>query len=52
MTDYDSGHANITGLALRLAHTISGSAPGILKITRLVMDRRNRASSTTRWISR
>jgi exopolyphosphatase/guanosine-5'-triphosphate,3'-diphosphate pyrophosphatase len=40
MTPYDSGHANIVGLALRLAHTISGSAPGILEITRLVMDRK------------
>jgi exopolyphosphatase/guanosine-5'-triphosphate,3'-diphosphate pyrophosphatase len=38
ITEYDASHANITGLALRLAHTISGSAPGILKITRLVMD--------------
>ena len=38
ITEYDAGHANIMGLALRLAHTISGSAPGILKITRLVMD--------------
>jgi len=40
MTPHDSGHANIVGLALRLAHTISGSAPGILQITRLVMDRK------------
>ncbi len=30
MTDYDMGHANVTGLALRLAHTVSGSAPGLL----------------------
>ncbi|NQV98665.1 MAG: Ppx/GppA family phosphatase [Rhodospirillales bacterium] len=33
MTDYDFDHANVTGLALRLAHTISGSAPGILSGT-------------------
>jgi len=33
MTDYDMGHANVTGLALRLAHTVSGSAPGILPRT-------------------
>ena len=33
MTDYDIDHANTTGLALRLAHTISGSAPGILART-------------------
>lgn len=29
---------NVTGLALRLAHTISGSAPGILSRTRLRVD--------------
>ena len=33
MTDYDVGHANVTGLALRLAHTVSGSAPGLLPKT-------------------
>jgi exopolyphosphatase/guanosine-5'-triphosphate,3'-diphosphate pyrophosphatase len=33
MTDYDVGHANVTGLALRLAHTVSGSAPGLLSQT-------------------
>jgi len=33
MTDYDMGHANVTGLALRLAHTVSGSAPGLLEHT-------------------
>ena len=38
MTDYDAGHANVTGLALRLAHTISGSAPGILPRTKFIMD--------------
>ena len=38
MTDYDEGYANITGLALRLAHTVSGSAPGILSRTQFVMD--------------
>ncbi len=38
MTDYDFDHANITGLALRLAHTISGSAPGILSSTQFVVD--------------
>lgn len=38
MTDDDFGHANITGLALRLAHTISGSAPGILPRSRFIMD--------------
>jgi len=33
MSDYDVGHANVTGLALRLAHTVSGSAPGLLNKT-------------------
>jgi len=33
MSDYDVGHANVTGLALRLAHTVSGSAPGLLQRT-------------------
>jgi len=33
MTDYDVGHTNVTGLALRLAHTVSGSAPGLLRQT-------------------
>jgi len=33
MTDYDVGHANVTGLALRLAHTVSGSAPDLLPQT-------------------
>lgn len=37
MTEYDFGHANITGLALRLAHTISGSAPGILLRSQFVI---------------
>ncbi len=34
MTDYDVGHASVTGLALRLAHTVSGSAPGLLSKTK------------------
>lgn len=38
MTDYDFDHANVTGLALRLAHTISGSAPDILKRTRFKLN--------------
>ncbi len=38
MTDYDFGHANITGLALRLAHSVSGSAPGLLSRSRFVLD--------------
>ena len=38
MTDYDMGHANVTGLALRLAHTVSGSAPGILPRTSFVVN--------------
>jgi len=40
MTDYDVGHANVTGLALRLAHTVSGSAHGLLERTKFeVTDR-------------
>lgn len=41
MTDYDLEHANVTGLALRLALTISGSAPGILSKSHFVMDDTN-----------
>ena len=32
---------HVTGLALRLAHTISGSAPGLLSRTKLSMDSEN-----------
>lgn len=38
MNDYDLSHANVTGLALRLAHTVSGSAPGILPRTKFVVE--------------
>lgn len=36
LTDADLGRARVTGLALRLAHTLTGGAPGLLPQTLLI----------------
>ncbi len=38
LDDDQQGHARSVGLALRLAHTLSGSAPGLLGRTRLAVE--------------